>query len=268
MPDVLLATDFDGTIAPIVANPDDARIDPLMERFLGRCSSVPQVAVAVISGRDTEDVRRRIGGVPAIVAGSHGLECVGMNGDVLWTTERTAPDLPPSLSRAALRAGLRIERKKFSFALHSRGADAGEQDVNRVAAAVTAWADERNLDVIAGRKVVEVRVRGGGKRGALRLIAERLHAPRVIYAGDDITDFPALAFAAAHGRAVFVESDERTTPDIPGLWRVRGVDDLCFALTRDLIDHVPALAAALAPYSVAATVSSASDSPRERSTAR
>lgn len=268
MPDILLATDFDGTIAPIVANPEDARIHPLMERFLGRCSSVPELAIAVISGRDAEDVRRRIGSVPAIVAGSHGLECAGVDGDVLWTTGHTAPDLPPSLAREALRAGLRIERKKYSFALHSRGADAAEQDVNRVAAAVTAWADEHNLDVIAGRMVVEVRVRGGGKRGALRLIAERLHAPRVIYAGDDITDFPALAFAAAHGRAIFVESDERTTPDIHGLRRVRSIEDLCFAFTRDLIDHVPTIAAALAPHSVTTTVSSASDSPRERSTAR
>jgi trehalose-phosphatase len=266
MPDVLLATDFDGTIAPIVANPEQARIHPLMERFLGHCSSVSGIAVAVISGRDAEDVRRRIGSVRAIVAGSHGLECVGVDGEVLWTTERPAPDLPPSLARQALRAGLRIERKKFSFALHSRGADGAGQDVNRVAAAVTAWADEHNLDVIAGREVVEVRVRGGGKRAALRLIAERLRAPRVMYAGDDITDFPALAFAAAHGRAVFVESDERTTPDIPGLWRVRGIEDLCFAFTRELIDQWPAIAAALAPYSVTAGVSVASDSRRERTT--
>lgn len=268
MPDVLLATDFDGTIAPIVANPEDARIHPVIERFLGRCSSVPELAIAVISGRDAEDVRRRIGSVPAIVAGSHGLECVGVDGDVLWTTARTAPDLPPSLARDALRAGLLIERKKFSFALHSRGAEAGEQAVNRVAEAVTAWADEHNLDVIAGRKVVEVRIRGGGKRAALRLIAERLHAPRVIYAGDDITDFSALAFAATHGRAIFVESDERTTPDIHGLWRVRRIEDLCFAFTQELIDHLPTVAAALAPYSVPATVFSVSDSPRERSTAR
>lgn len=268
MPDVLLATDFDGTIAPIVANPEDARIHRLMERFLERCSSVPELAVAVISGRDVRDVRRRIGSVPVMVAGSHGLECLGKDGDVLWTTERKAPDLPPSLAREALRAGLRIERKKFSFALHSRGADAPEQDVNRVAAAVTAWADEHNLDVIGGRKVIEVRVRGGGKRAALRLIAERLHAPRVIYAGDDITDFPALAFAALHGRAIFVESDERTAPDIHGLWRVRTIEDLCLAFTRDLLDHIPAIAAALAPHSVTADGASTSDAPRERSTAR
>ena len=48
MPDVLLATDFDGTIAPIVADPEDARIHPLMQRFLGRCSSVPELAIAML----------------------------------------------------------------------------------------------------------------------------------------------------------------------------------------------------------------------------
>lgn len=250
MPDLLLATDFDGTIAPNVANPEEARIHPLMERFLDRCSSVAQVAVAVISGRDAEDVRRRLGGVRAIVAGSHGLECLDAGGAVLWTAERSAPDPPPSLMRDALGRGLRLERKKFSFALHSRGTEPDEPDVKRVTSEITAWADEHNLDVIAGRKVVEVRVRGGGKRAALRMLAERLHAHRILFAGDDITDFPALAFAAARGHAFFVESDERTTPDIPGLWRVQRIDDLCAAFTRALLDDVPAVAGALAPHFV------------------
>ena len=256
MPEVLLATDFDGTIAPIVAMPEQARIDPLMERFLDRCSSLPDIAVAVISGRDADDVRRRLGGLRAIVAGSHGLECLDAEGALLWTVERAAPEPPPSLMRDALRAGLRIERKKFSFALHSRGLDADQQQVKSVTGTVSAWADEHNLDVIAGRRVVEIRLRGGGKRAALRMIAERLHARRVLYAGDDMTDFPALAFAAAHGQAVFVESDERTSPQIAGLRRVRSVDDLCFAFTRALLEHVPALAGALAPHAFAVQGSS------------
>lgn len=268
MPEVLLATDFDGTIAPIVPNPEAAHIHPLMERFLERCSSVPEIAVAVISGRDADDVRRRLGGVRAIVAGSHGLECLDADGKALWTEERAAPDLSPALTRDALRAGLRIERKKYSFALHSRGKETEQHEVKCVTAAVTAWADEHNLDVIAGRKVTEIRIRGGGKRAALRMIAERLHARRVLYAGDDITDFPALAFAAAHGRAIFVESDERTSPDIHELRRVRNFDDLCFAFTRALLEHVPAIASALAPQSTTVTVSSASDSSPDRSTAR
>ena len=72
---LLLATDFDGTIAPAVSPPEEARIHPVAERFLKRCSETPSIAVLVMSGRDLSDVRRRIGGVRAIVAASHGLEC-------------------------------------------------------------------------------------------------------------------------------------------------------------------------------------------------
>lgn len=266
--EVLLATDFDGTIAPIVATPERAAIDPLMARFLERCAAIPSIAVAVISGRDVDDVRGRIGRLRAIVAGSHGIECVNADGSVIWTAEQTCPELPSSLVRDSLRADLRIERKKYSIAFHFRGAVSDAHEVNRVTAAVTSWADEHNLDVISGRKVLEVRIRGGGKRAALRAIAARLGARRLIYAGDDTTDFPALSFAAANGRAIFVESEERTAPEITGLWRVARTEDLCFAFVRSLLEYVPELAAALAPYSVTETVSSASEVQPERSTAR
>ncbi|MEO8378217.1 MAG: trehalose-phosphatase [Acidobacteriota bacterium] len=265
---VLLATDFDGTIAPIVTIPEEACIHPLAARLLEHCSALPEIAVAVISGRDVDDVRRRIGGVRAIVAGSHGLECVAPDGTVLWTEERRCPELPPSLTRDALHADLRIERKKYSFALHSRDVAGDPQQMKRVIAAVTSWADEHNLDVIGGREVTEVRVRGGGKRAALRTIAARYEPRGMVYAGDDITDFPALAFAATHGRAIFVESEERTPPEIPGLWRVARIEDLCFAFVRALLEHVPGLAFDAGPHSVTESVSSATESSPERNTAR
>jgi trehalose-phosphatase len=266
--EVLLATDFDGTIAPIAATPGEAVIDPRMARFLECCATVPGVAVAVISGRDVDDVRPRLGGLCAMVAGSHGLECVDAGGAVVWTTDHSGPELPPALLRELLRSDLRIERKKYSFAMHFRGTAAGEREIDRVTSAVTAWADEHNLDVIAGRKVVEIRVRGGGKRAALRAMAARLRARHFLYAGDDVTDFPALAFAASNGRAIFVESEERTPPAIAGLWRVRGVDDLCAAFAHELLQHVPAVALALAPHFATDSVSSASESSRDRSTTR
>jgi trehalose 6-phosphate phosphatase len=265
---LLLATDFDGTIAPIVAAPEDARIDPLAERFLERCTGMPGVVVAIFSGRDVEDVRHRIGGVRAMVAGADGLECVDAGGNLVWTTDGECPELPPSLAREVLRAEIRIEWKKFSVAFHFRGApaEAGAQ-VNRI----TAWADEHNLDVITGRKVLETRVRGGGKRAALRALAMRLRAERVFYAGDDDTDFPALSFAAAHGHAIFVESEERTAPEIAGLWRVARTEDLLYGFARGLVEAVPDAAGLLAPAGIqppTETLSSASDLRPDRSTAR
>ena len=235
---LLLATDFDGTIAPIVSRPEQAQIHLVAERFLKRCAEIPSIAVAVVSGRDVDDVRRRIGGIRAIVAGSHGLECADASGRLLWTTEQRCPEVRASLLRDLLRANLRIERKKFAVAVHFRGVPSeARTHVNRL----TSWADEENLDVFSGRKVVEVRVRGGGKRAAVRAIASRLAAGHIVYAGDDTTDFPALAYAVIHGRAIFVENEELEPPDIAGLWRVASIEDLCYGFARELIDVAPDL---------------------------
>ncbi|MGZ5431911.1 MAG: hypothetical protein ACXWH7_03210, partial [Thermoanaerobaculia bacterium] len=96
------------------------------------------------------------------------------------------------------------------------------------------WARDEGLDVIPGRMVLEARVSGGGKRAALRAIAAYVDARRVVYAGDDTTDFDALAFAAARGPAVFVTSRERAAPDLHGLARVDGVEELCTFFGNEL----------------------------------
>jgi trehalose-6-phosphatase len=66
--------------------------------------------------------------------------------------------------------------------------------------------------VVEGRCVVEARCRGGNKEEALRWLASAVGAERVIYAGDDLTDFGALRFAAKRGRAVFVANSEQLAP--------------------------------------------------------
>ena len=75
------------------------------------------------------------------------------------------------------------------------------------------WAKSAHLDVIDGRCVVEARRPGGGKEEALRWLARAVGAARVVYAGDDITDFGPLRFAAESGRALFVASSERVPPE-------------------------------------------------------
>jgi trehalose-phosphatase len=228
---VLLATDFDGTIAPIVQDPAAAEMHPAAKTFFERIDS-PDVAVAIISGRDVEDVRARTRGVRAIVAGAHGLECEDADGRVLWTCPRPFPEPDPELLATLQRAGLRVERKKYSMAVHFRGLD--PHGVGDAINPFVWWARGERLEVIPGRMVVEARVPGGGKGEALRAIAEHVDAHRVVYAGDDTTDFDALAYAASHGRAAFVTSAERAAPDVQGLARVRGVEDLCTFFANEL----------------------------------
>ena len=228
---VLLATDFDGTIAPIVHDPATAQIHPAAKSFLERIDSA-DVAVAILSGRDVEDIRARTRGVRAIVAGAHGLECEDADGRVLWTCRRQFPTPEPDLVEALERSGIRIERKKYSIAVHFRGLD--PREVSDALSRFIWWARDEGLDVLPGRMVIEARIAGGGKRAALRAIAAYVDARRVVYAGDDTTDFDALAFAASHGRAAFVTSSERSAPDVKGLAHVRGVEDLCTFFANEL----------------------------------
>ena len=228
---VLLATDFDGTIASIVQDPASAQIHPAAKSFFEQLDS-PDVAVAILSGRDIEDVRARTGGVRAIVAGAHGLECEDADGRLLWTCRRPFPEPDADLLDALRHSGTRIERKKYSMAVHFRGLD--PRGITDALSRFIWWARDEGLDVIPGRMVIEARVSGGGKRAALRAIAAYVDARRVVYAGDDTTDFDALAFAASRGRAAFVTSSERSAPDVQGLAHIGGVEDLCTFFASEL----------------------------------
>ena len=228
---LLVATDFDGTIARIVARPQDAGIEDCARAFLRRCASYSSIAVAILSGRDVDDVRSRLDGIPAIVAGSHGHECVDVDGSHLWATADPVSELDAGLLADLDRAGLFVERKKFSIAVHYRGIESDH--IVKPLTRFAQWAGHNGLDLLPGRKVVEARLPGGGKRAALQLIAGYVGAGRVVYAGDDSTDFGALALAADLGRAIFVRSSERAVPDVEPLQVVATVEDLCRALAQD-----------------------------------
>lgn len=219
---VLLATDFDGTVSLVVQDPDAAELHPAARSLLSEAKG----PVAILTGRDVSDLRPRLRGLRAIVAGAHGLECEDADGRVLWTCARLFPEPPPELL-AALRR-YRVERKKYATVIHYRGIDADHREFEPFAT----WAREQGLEVMDGRMMVEARVPGDGKAVALQRIAGHVGAQRVLYAGDDRTDFDALAYAASHGRAAFMASSERAAPDIPGLEHVHTIAELCAFFAR------------------------------------
>ena len=207
----LLAFDFDGTIAPIRRDPETVRIHRGAAALLARTSRIHGLATAVISGRDADDLASRVGEPGAYIVGSHGLEIRAPGGVLVRDSPPLDADVDDALRRDTLRSGLRLERKKHALALHWRGL--AEREVAPIVDRFRAWAAGRDLAVIEGRCVVEARCRGGEKREALRWLASAIGASRVIYAGDDLTDFPALQFAAERGRGLFVASDERVPPE-------------------------------------------------------
>ncbi|HEX7152027.1 MAG TPA: trehalose-phosphatase [Thermoanaerobaculia bacterium] len=221
----LLAFDFDGTLAPICADPADVRIDRAAAVLLAETTQMEGVVVAVVSGRDADDLSLRVNVPGAYMIASHGLEVRAPGGLLVRDTPPLTAAVPPELREAIAAGGLRLEQKKHGVALHWRGVPYDEP----VANAFRDWAREHALHLIEGRCVVEARCAGAGKEEALRWLTRAVGAGRVVYAGDDVTDFGALRFAAERGRGVFVASSEREPP--PGVTVVGSFLEL-FRLVR------------------------------------
>ena len=199
----LIGLDFDGTLAPIVADPEQARAHPDAVAVLAALA--PKVAaVAVITGRPAE-VAVRYGGFSG-VAGLEHLVVLGHYGAERWeaaTGEITAPpphpgiaavraELPAVLDRAGAAHGTWIEEKGFAVAVHTRRADDPQATFDSLRAPLTDLATRHALIVEPGRLVLELRPPGMDKGVALREYAREIGAESVLYAGDDLGDIPAF----------------------------------------------------------------------------
>ncbi|HVR42384.1 MAG TPA: trehalose-phosphatase [Thermoanaerobaculia bacterium] len=230
---LLLASDFDGTLAPIHPDPDAVRIDPRALELLRGAAQMERVQLALVSGRDVDDLRARAGGLPAWYSGSHGLEIVAPDGSRVKTTEPWSGRPDPDWLQRASAAGLRLEPKRYGIGVHWRGA-AGIDESHPLIRELEEWAAARGLSLIHGRMVVEASVAGSTKRDVLAFLADRTGAERIVYAGDDLTDFPALELAATRGRGLFVASAERPEGAPPGVETVRDRDELLAAFEQEL----------------------------------
>jgi len=197
----LIALDFDGTLAPIVPRPEDARPAPGAVAALRRLAALG-ATVAVVTGRPADWVA-----VTAGLSEVPGLVVAGQYGAQRWSAGRLDPGRPdPGLAavRAALPAvlaagdpALWLEDKGLALVVHSRAAADPAAALAGVAAAVRRLAAEHGLQAYDGRYVLEVRPAGHDKGGALRALVEELRPGTVLYAGDDVGDLPAFAEVAA-----------------------------------------------------------------------
>jgi trehalose 6-phosphate phosphatase len=193
-----LFLDFDGTLAPIVQHPGEAKIPPKTRRVLEGIVERPDVTVAVISGRALEDLRVRVG-MDVILAGNHGLEIGGRGLDF---REPKAQQRRVMLGEicAELRKlsrsieGAEIEDKGLSGSVHFRNVAAA--DVSRLAAVVRAVVSPHGNQFVIrqGIKVFEIVPCVRWNKGlAVRWILDQLRGfpdERICYCyiGDDVTD--------------------------------------------------------------------------------
>lgn len=195
----LVAVDFDGTLAPIVPDPEQAFADPRACTALGRLGALVGT-VAIITGRPTRTAVR-LGNLDRFPGLDH-LIVLGQYGVERWdarTGEFSDPPVPrqviaarDAVAKLAASHGADFEDKGRAMAVHFRNAAEPQQTMADVSPAIAQLADAHGLVLEPGRLVIELRAPGMDKGRALReLVAER-QARSVLFAGDDLGDLAAF----------------------------------------------------------------------------
>src|SRR5215216_780492 len=209
--------DYDGTLTPIVSHPQDAWLSDSMRQTLR--SLAARVPVAILSGRDLDDVRGRVLVDGIVYAGNHGFDIAGAGGlrRELGAAYLRVLDTAETELREALYEipGAQLERKHFSVAAHYRNVN--ENDAIRVARAVDAVAARhRELRRIDGKKVYELLPDIDWNKGrAVLWLLETLGVERgnalPIYIGDDRTDEDAFSVLNKRGVGILVSEQPQVT---------------------------------------------------------
>ncbi len=194
VPVLLVASDFDGTLAPIVERPGDAR--PLRESIaaLRELAELPGTEVALISGRALADLGALAGTGPGVhLVGSHGAEFdIGYIGDLSAERVQLRDSLVEGLgSLVAQHAGIELEAKPGGAALHYRRAapEAAAAALGQLGGLLETLP---GIERREGKAVVELSVVPTDKGTALDILRQRFGASAVFFAGDDRTDEDAL----------------------------------------------------------------------------
>lgn len=217
-----LISDFDGTLSPIVPNPDDARATERSRAAL-QILVTRLALVAFVSGRAVNDLRARANLPGAVYVGNHGMEKLTETGIVTppqVTAVRPAFDLLlGEIGRIEI-DGLRMEDKRVSLSLHYRNTADPEAVAAQLDPILEKLTYQHGLRLHRGRMVFEIRPPFEINKGtALKSLIETHKLTAAVFIGDDTTDADAMRVArqlresgACHAVAVGVESDE--TPKI------------------------------------------------------
>lgn len=187
---LLVASDFDGTLSPIVADPSAAApLDPAIDALVG-LAEIPDVHAAIISGRSIETLAALTGAPPSVtLVGNHG-------------AQRSDPDAYATVAAVTLALsglaesfdGAVVEPKTLGAAFHYRHVAASE-DASEAAREIGARFGAR---IIEGKAVVEIVVGEGDKGSAIVQMRDLWSVNGTVFFGDDVTDedvFDALGSA-------------------------------------------------------------------------
>ena len=199
---LLVALDFDGTLAPLEDEPMKARALPQATAAIAALGDAPDTTIAFVSGRSLHDLREiaeHTGDSTIHLAGSHGAEFWAPGSGLVPTDDdESANALRDELRDAVTaaigdRAGVWVEPKTFGFGIHTRVASQDDAAFARGVADRLVTERAPHWRRRTGHNIVEYAFRHEGKDSAIAALRERVNATAVLFAGDDMTDEDALA---------------------------------------------------------------------------
>ncbi len=251
---VLLCLDFDGTLAPIVADPAAASPKDSAVDALGRITSDPAITTAIISGRSLADVRTRIDG-PTLFAGNHGLE-IQRNGTVsVHPIAQIRASLVDEVC-ARLESELDsvpqcwVENKRLTGTVHLRSVpNRYHETVDTIVGSVIDRIGNGVLKCSSGKRVIEISPQiPWGKGNAVELIRSSLPTePLVLYIGDDTTDESAFEAVEPNGIGIRVGDETESWASC----RVRSPDEVA-----SLLHWIGTVRSSITDYEMEGAVSS------------
>ena len=188
----LLGFDFDGTLAPIVARPDQVRVSQSVSGKLRRLAE--RLPVAIVTGRNAIDVTRRLDFEPYAVVGNHGAD-VGANSvaqaaGALDSVRRLLAERAPEL----VQEGVTVEDKELSIALHYRLAAQPLEAVALIRDVLHGTGPE--CRIFSGKMVENVTAAALPDKGtAMHALVRQCGADTAFFMGDDVNDEAVFASA-------------------------------------------------------------------------
>jgi trehalose 6-phosphate phosphatase len=184
---ILLALDFDGTLAPIMAKPEQARTPLAISRVLTDLGKY--LTIAIITGRSVTDVTDRLGFEPQYIVGNHGIEGIPNTEQTqtLGIIEQWSALIDKSFRPELEAAGVSIENKRHSLSLHYRLARDRHEALNIIQATIAKLSPP--VRILDGKCVVNLLPQSTpDKFDAITKISQLIGCDSVIFVGDDVTD--------------------------------------------------------------------------------
>lgn len=214
--------DYDGTLTPIVQQPDLAKISPEMKEIIRQLSL--KYKLAIVSGRERKNLQTLVD-IPGIFyAGDHGLDIIGPDISMIHPKAKKFLPLIQDISKSLDKSlshipGVIVEKKKMSVAIHYR--QVSKEDLSGLKAPLKNILKENkeHIRLLKGKKVVEFLPniewnKGKAVSWILNILGLVWSEHKIFYLGDDTTDEDAFRILRTRGTSILIaEKAEKSAAD-------------------------------------------------------